>query len=231
MNNILMKDNVVNVSESKEYYIELNDNLKINVFDNVESDIILINNSCDKLIFVDVVLGVSSSLKISKINANLNANEIINIILNEDAKLDYLFSSVCSKEQYYVMNIIHNGCNSKSNVTNHLITINNGISSFDINTSVKKGFIGCTLNQDSKIITLGNKKSLIKPNLLIDEYDVDAKHSAYIGTFNEDEIFYLQSRGISQNDSMNLLKKAFLMNGFSDNEIIKECIDKLLKEI
>ena len=48
-------------------------------------------------------------------------------------------------------------------------------------------------------------KCIIKPNLFIDEEDVVANHSALIGTFSSDEIFYLMSRGISKEESFNLL--------------------------
>ena len=42
------------------------------------------------------------------------------------------------------------------------------------------------LNQESKIIVMSSNNSIIKPNLFIDEYDVDAVHSATIGKFRKD---------------------------------------------
>ena len=51
----------------------------------------------------------------------------------------------------------------------------------------------------------------INPILLIDEYDTEAKHSAFIGKFNEQEVFYLQSRGIKKKDAYRLLLNGFLI--------------------
>ena len=45
---------------------------------------------------------------------------------------------------------------------------------------------------------------------VLDEYDVDAVHSATIGKFNKNEIFYLMTKGITKEESINLLIKGFL---------------------
>ena len=68
---------------------------------------------------------------------------------------------------------------------------------------------------------------IIKPNLFIDENDVVANHSALIGTFLPDEIFYLMSRGISRKESENLLTKGFLLRGITYyKETLEEMINK-----
>ena len=61
---------------------------------------------------------------------------------------------------------------------------------FEVNSTIKKGNNKSKLNQESKIIVMSKNNSVIKPNLFIDEYDVDAVHSATIGKFNKNEIFY-----------------------------------------
>ena len=81
---------------------------------------------------------------------------------------------------------------------------------FEVNSTVKKGNKNSKLNQSSKIITMSSNNSIIKPNLFIDEFDVDAFHSATIGKFSNDEIFYLMTKGLSRDDAINLLIKGFL---------------------
>ena len=44
----------------------------------------------------------------------------------------------------------------------------------------------------------------------IDEEDATANHEATIGKIGEDELFYLQSRGIPENEALNLLVMGFL---------------------
>jgi Fe-S cluster assembly protein SufD len=75
---------------------------------------------------------------------------------------------------------------------------------------------------------MSDGKSTICPNLLIDNYDVDSSHGAYIGKFRDEEIFYLMSRGISREDSYRLLLNGFLINSDS---IDFNKIDEFVREI
>ena len=75
---------------------------------------------------------------------------------------------------------------------------------------------------------MNNGKSTICPNLLIDNYDVNSNHAAYIGKFSEEKLFYLMSRGISSQEANRLLLNGFLIN--SDSIDLHE-IDLFVKEI
>ena len=44
-----------------------------------------------------------------------------------------------------------------------------------------------------------------KSQLLIDSFDVEARHAAFIGNFKEEELFYLKSRGLNRRDCEDLL--------------------------
>ena len=68
---------------------------------------------------------------------------------------------------------------------------------------------------------------MIKPNLFIDENDVIASHSALIGTFSKDEIFYLMSRGIDKKEAQKLLARGLLLKGIDYyKEKLNTIIDK-----
>lgn len=73
-----------------------------------------------------------------------------------------------------------------------------------------------------------NGKSTICPNLVIDNFDVDSNHSAYIGKFKDEYLFYLMSRGISLDNSYKLLLNSFLVNSDS---IEYDKINNFLSEI
>ena len=62
---------------------------------------------------------------------------------------------------------------------------------------------------------MNDGKSTICPNLLIDNYDVESNHAAYIGCFKEDILFYMMSRGISREVASRLLLNGFLINSDS----------------
>ena len=63
----------------------------------------------------------------------------------------------------------------------------------------------------------------VKPELEIFADDVKCSHGATSGDLNPEEIFYLQSRGICENDARHILTTAFLGEAFADikNESVK----------
>ena len=65
---------------------------------------------------------------------------------------------------------------------------------------------------------------------LIDNYDVDSNHAAYIGKFRDEELFYLMSRGISRDVANRLLLNGFLINSDSiEKNKIKLFLDEIEK--
>ena len=85
-------------------------------------------------------------------------------------------------------------------------------------------------NQKNQILNIKEGKSTILPKLLIDNYDVVSSHSAYIGKFKDEILFYLMSRGISEKVSYDLLIKSFLVNNSENKEII-ETLEKEIDKI
>ena len=99
---------------------------------------------------------------------------------------------------------------------------------FDVTGVVPKEYSKCICNQDNQIINMDNGKSTILPKLLIDNFDVDSNHAAYIGKFRDEDLFYLMSRGISRDMSYRLLLNGFLLNSDSiELERIKEFVDEI----
>lgn len=167
------------------------------------------------------------TLNIFSIDSSLD----ITINLNkENINLNYAYSTLNENDNDYKINIMHNYKKQKSKINNNGINLKTGKLDFLINVKVPKESSNITTNQNSKIITIENSKSLIKPNLLIDNYDVEANHSAYIGDFKPNDLFYLTSRGITLKSARKLLAKSFLIGNmdisFREIDII---LDKLNK--
>ena len=206
MNKILMdrkvidKDETLDSIDSNTY--DINDNCKL---------IINANSSTNKCIFN---LGNNSSLIINKYYELQDIEEEITINLNGiNSRLDYSFSTLTHNDQKYVINVNHNNISTISNVINHGVVRNDSKLVFEVNSSVEKGNKKSVLNQESKIIVMSKNNSIIKPNLYIDEYDVDARHAATIGRFNSEDIFYLMTKGIDKKEAIELLISGFLNIG------------------
>ncbi|MFT5474324.1 MAG: Fe-S cluster assembly protein SufD, partial [Kiritimatiellia bacterium] len=63
-----------------------------------------------------------------------------------------------------------------------------------------------------------------KPQLEISNDDVKCTHGATIGQLDQDELFYLESRGISPTEAVAMLSRAFA------EEVLFEVSDTVLRE-
>lgn len=76
---------------------------------------------------------------------------------------------------------------------------------------IHKGMKRSVARQSNHGIVLGEKSRLdANPFLLIDEYDVEASHGAAIGKIDDEQLYYLMSRGLSLKVAERLIISGFL---------------------
>jgi len=219
---------VLNNTNIEIVYDQSNDTkleINYNVLENVILNINEINESKNIKISNNFYIKENSKVFINKFYDTYCAKQLDIINLDgENAEVLYNLKTISKDIQKFDIFVYHN-CNSTlSNIITKSANIDLGSTTFNINSTVPKNIKGCTLNQNNRIITFNDKKCVITPKLFIDEQDVTANHSALIGTFDEESLFYLMSRGISKKDATNLLVKGFLMD--NENEKISAIIDK-----
>ena len=176
----------------------------------------------------DVKFNVYSSfVTLNLVTNKIKDNFVCAYLYDKDSKF-IMYNSVIAKEKIKTkIRIFHKACNTESYVYNCGVTKETGSITFDVVSKVGKKYGGCTLNQDSKIISLNStNENIINPVLLIDNYDTKGSHSAFIGKFNENEVFYFQSKGIKKSDVYKLLLDGFLI-GIMD---IEDSLKEMLKE-
>lgn len=141
------------------------------------------------------------------------------------SKINFLLKTIAVNDEKYDMMVYHNAKKTESNIVNHGVTLKDGSIIFNITSSVPNGKKGCIVKEQNRIITTNNEKCKISPNLLIDEFDVEASHSALIGKFQDEELFYLQSRGIKKDDAISLLTKGFLCSYITNEDMLNKIGD------
>lgn len=110
-------------------------------------------------------------------------------------------------------NIRHLAKNATSNINNMIVSSNSSELNFSVNGYIAKGMSGSVCRQQNRGVILNETGSVrVDPKLYIDEYDVEAGHGAAIGQINEDEMFYLLSRGL---DEINA--KRLILSGYTEN--------------
>ncbi|MDD3048670.1 MAG: SufD family Fe-S cluster assembly protein [Bacilli bacterium] len=166
-----------------------------------------------------IILKDDSNLTFNKFYNSKIINELTTINLDGiNSQINYNFSTITDSDQKYILNINHHQINTISNINNHCVSLSKSKIELEVNDFVIKGMRDCIINQDNKIMMTNDNDCFIKPNLYIDEYQVEARHGASIGKFNDNELFYLQTRGISKDKALKLLINGFLIGILNLNE-------------
>jgi hypothetical protein len=223
MNRILVSENGIEGINVVNNHIELNDgeysleyldsgNYEISFI--INGNVKLIESSFDKEIDINNKYIINGGyLNIIKFYNNINVKETIDIDLCKDgSKVDYCFSNICRGVEKYIININHKFKNTISNINNKSVALLNSKIDYVINSNVGKDCVKSVLDQSTRIVTMGECDTSISPNMFIDLDDVEAKHGSVIGTFKDDQLFYLMSKGINYNDSIKLLIKGYLLD-------------------
>ena len=218
--NIKICNNNISFLDSGNYILEYIDcdDVNLNIHVDKSKCINLFEYSYDNDISINNKYSIDNkaSLIINKFYCNKNSNEIIDINLNgEKASIKYNFSSISSGIDRYKINIYHNDKETSSDIFNKTIAKENSCNYFDINSYVENGILDTKLNQNTKIITLGESDNRINPNMYTYDNSTTAVHSSVVGSVNENELFYLMSRGISYDDSINLIVKGNILSNIN----------------
>ena len=216
-----------------EFDIDEKEDTKIDIFVNVLEGVKV--NICEYILSSNIkiqykyYLDSNSSVEIRKINnaASIKEYDIVNLN-GENAKFKRVLKTISRGLEKYDMLIYHNDKNTTSDLINHGVNILDGNLTFNVSTFVPENISGCYANQTNRIINLTDNKCQISPNMYIDCFDVIANHSAFIGTFKESELFYLQSRGIPVKEATKLLIKGFLTSELTEEQ--KEMYNNVLNE-
>lgn len=225
----------INIKKDEELEIETNlkEDTKLNFNINIARGVSLKLNILTKgkkgKVQYKYNLNENSFCDVFKFQNVDSIKEMIVVKLKENARFDYNFKTIASSKETYDYHIFHNAKNSISNIKNNGVCIDSGTIIYQVSSFVPKDVIGCSVHQNNKIINLTNNKCEIMPNLYIDCNDVEASHSALIGKFSDEEMFYLQSRGIDSNTALKLLITGFLTSDISDNKILKEINNNIEK--
>ena len=178
------------------------------------------------------IYNIYANLILNKFFCNDSTLEENNIFLNEEnSSIKYNFSSISNGNDKYYINIKHLIKNTRSDIYNRTVAKKGSSNIFDINSYVENGITDTYLNQQTKIVTLGDSDNKINPNMFIGDYSCTAIHSSVIGSISEEDLFYLMSRGISYNEAVKLIIKGMILSNINANMEYKEKILNILDRL
>lgn len=222
INNLVIEEDtelVFNFNDtSRDIYIVVEDNICLNIVD-------IGFNTSNK---INITLKNDSRVIYNKFS--INSGDYIYTLLDGEYSNVVINNSVVNNDDTKMKFVIeHNNINTSSNLSNHGVNNSSGTLYFNVDSKINRSASLACANQENKIINLVKGDSKILPNLLVDNYDVSASHSAYISDFDKESMFYLKSRGISDNEARRLLLEGFLIGNLDVDDETKKNLLSYIK--
>ncbi|MGP1413657.1 MAG: SufD family Fe-S cluster assembly protein [Bacillales bacterium] len=195
--------------------IKKNNNIDIILNENSLFELNLINSKNDNNCNITVTIKDNSIFKFNFADFyNNNSNFILNINLEgNQSKTEFNFSSIINNftSKKYLINFNHINVNTSSIVKGYGIVLKESNFNCDVISTINDKCINSSTNQNVKVILIDEKsKGKVCPIMNIYCDDVIANHSCAIGHINNEHLYYLNTRGISENKAKELITKGYL---------------------
>lgn len=188
LNNLIINDKIVYIKGR----VSIN---KIDISNIKEGIIVLEDNA--SLIIHDII-------DIEGINGNLS------IISNNNTNLDLgLGISSKGKNTFNIINRLV-GNNNKSNIKIRVVSEEYSYINMKLTGIIESNTKNNDYTEDIKYLNLYPETIICLPELIVNSNDTVANHLMSVGNVNEEELFYLESRGINKKDSIEMIKRGFL---------------------
>lgn len=116
----------------------------------------------------------------------------------------------------HTLKILHQSPHTTSHQLFKGIIANKSQAVFNGLVKVAQGAYGSRSSQKNKSLLLDKKaQAHTRPQLIIHNDDVQCTHGATVGQIEEEELFYLKSRGLSHEEASSILSRGFLENVLS----------------
>ncbi len=141
-------------------------------------------------------------------------------------------ASLVSDKKNYRINVVNYAPETNGDMKNYAVVLKGGRLMIDAVGRIVKGASRSESHQTSRALCFeDNQHSTILPELLIDDNDVQASHAMSIGRVDEDQLYYMMSRGLTVEQCTALLSTGYLMpiTDTINNPGLKETLKKELE--
>ncbi len=245
---------IIDQDSEVELNIEINNNKKCQIFVQIlqasklntniyckglsNVSILFWNDTTHDIDIIDEVnLDKDSYLSLSYGELSLsNVKRVSHVHLNGEGSSIDLHSAMLTKtKKEYRLSCVHHEKNTTAKMSNYLVMLEGGTCILDAIGKIDQGASGSKSHQISKGLTFGQvKDAVILPELLIDENDVEASHATTLGQIDENQMVYLQSRGLTKESATQLITYGYLIpiaSAIEDETLKQTCIDQIEKKV
>lgn len=133
------------------------------------------------------------------------------------------------------VNVTNIGKNTIGNIFQHGVALDESTLTFNGIGHILKDSKNSDAQQESRVLMLSDEaRADANPILLIDEYEVQAGHAASISRVDQEQLYYLMSRGLEEKQAEKLIIRGFLGNVLSEisiREVRQELIDTIERKL
>lgn len=210
----------------KEYYLIKDEEISIdikkkNITLEIEGKVKINDLNSKEDINLHIILNDDAKLIYNKFSENIS-NINVNIDVHNNCKLSYnqsLYNTIEGNYEVFT-NIL--GSNNISDINFYGVSNLKGKIKVNATGDIKKNIKNNEMLENVRILSLNEEENTIYPNLLVSSDEAIVNHNATISGLNEDYLFYLESKGLSKEESAKLIVKGFIL---SKLDIDKDDID------
>ena len=168
-------------------------------------------------------VGKDAELKLAYGDCNTSevSHEVVIDLVAEGAKGTIKSATLCQAKKKYTIDVNSLVPHTEGIIENYSVVLPTGNYTMVATGSIAKGAYQSVSHQTSRALTMDEGlNAVILPKLLIDENDVQASHATSVGRIDENQLIYLQSRGLTEGQVLNLISTGYLMPiaSFIENE-------------
>ena len=189
----------------------------------------------------EVIINIEGNCKIDDIVLDKHKKLIINVL--ENSKLEYnrfslnpcdegyleinheenaisLFNEgvLCNKDYKMDLNVYEKCSHINSKVLIRILSEADANVYVEASGYVSKSTLENEITEDIRAFNMDDSKISILPNLIVDSNEVIANHNVTISNVNDEELFYLNSKGINNIEATKLLRNGFMLSIFNDDD-------------
>ena len=134
-------------------------------------------------------------------------------MLEPGAKADILSVAFAGKDQHQDAGgkVLHFAPNTTSRIISKSISKDGGRTTYRGLVQVAKGATGVKTSTRCDALILDEKsRSDTYPTMKIEEQDVNVSHEAFVGKIGEEQLFYMMSRGLKEEEAMAMIILGFI---------------------
>jgi Fe-S cluster assembly protein SufD len=145
------------------------------------------------------------------VNGKEDEVEVNARLVGEGARLTILGGFLGSSTRHLIFNtkVIHEAPKTKSLTMLRGVFRDSSVFYNDGLVSIENGATGSDGFFASKVLLFDNARGRSVPSLEIDENDLKAGHASTVGRPDEEQLFYLQSRGLTEAEAIELIVSGF----------------------